>query len=84
MNKKVLTLCVGLLLGGGALNFTNANDWSLTTNNNVVNTEKYFVISQTGNFNGSTWTTAGYGVLFLAKDSKGDVYYSSGEKDKKT
>ena len=83
MNKKVLTLCVGLLLGGGALNFTNANDWSLTTNNNVVNTEKYFVISQTGNFNGSTWTTAGYGVLFLAKDSKGDVYYSSGEKDKK-
>ena len=62
MNKKVLTLCAGLLLAGGAFGVANASNWSTDTRY-VQNSDKYHLIAQTGDWaSGSGWTqdTNGY------------------------
>ena len=48
MNKKVLTLCAGLLLAGSAFSVANASDWTDPNNLYVPNSGKYHLLLQTG------------------------------------
>ena len=59
MNKKVLTLCAGLVLAGGLFNAANASHWTTDTRY-VQNSGKYHLIKQVADFDqsasGDKWT----------------------------
>ena len=71
MNKKVLTLCAGLLLAGGAFSFVNASEWPSDTDY-VLNTGKYHLLHQVAVYNGS-WSpaTGAYLDYYLSADENG-------------
>ena len=71
MNKKVLTLCAGLLLAGGAFSFVNASEWPSDTDY-VLNTGKYHLLHQVAVYNGS-WSpaTGAYLNYYLSVDENG-------------
>ena len=54
MNKKFSTLMASLLLAGGAFSTANASNWTTDTRY-VQNSDKYHLIKQVADFNG-TWT----------------------------
>ncbi len=72
MNKKVLTLCAGLLLAGGfgsvnALNFKDAVYGA--------NSGKYYLLKQTGDWDGSDWSTDP-NDFYISYNANGDLVFS--------
>ena len=86
MNKKVLTLCAGLLLAGGAFGTANAAISAsakkaakeLTTNEKwVVDYGKYFVLERTAHFTGNSWGSTGTDKYFLTVNKDGKLVYTT-------
>ena len=77
MNKKVLTLCAGLLLAGGAFSFVNASEWYQDTQY-VLNTGKYHLIQQVANHTSGSWATAttAQAEYYLSADENGTPKFS--------
>ena len=87
MNKKVLTLCAGLLLAGGAFGTVNAavskyakaaaKELTTTTSPEkwVVDYGKYFVLER-ANLYTSSWTSTGSDKYFLTMDASGQLVYT--------
>ena len=80
MNKKVLTLCAGLVLAGGMLSVANASNWSTDTRY-VQNSKKYHIIEQSGCSDGADWSAAS-GDYFLALDADGNPIWTKEEAKK--
>ena len=84
MNKKVLTLCAGLLLAGGTFGTINAAISAtaqaaaaeLTISEKyVVDYGKYFVLERANLYTGS-WTSTGSDKFYLTEDAQGNLVYS--------
>ena len=84
MNKKVLTLCAGLLLAGGTFGTINAAISAtaqaaaaeLTISEKyVVDYGKYFVLERANLYTGS-WTSTGSDKYYLTEDAQGNLVYS--------
>ena len=73
MNKKVLTLCAGMLLAGGLLSSVNADDW--TTSIYVANSGKYHTIERTSSFDGTNWDRVG-GYYLTVDETTGEPIFA--------
>ena len=78
MNKKVLTLCAGLLMAGGVFSSVNATEWP-TDDTYVLNTGKYHLIQQVATSDGSDWlqATAPVTDYYLSATSDGTPIFST-------
>ena len=72
MNKKVLTLCAGMLLAGSMLSSANASLWE-SDDTYVLNTGKYHVLGITARYGSSEWEKSDKsGEYVLSTNEKGE------------